>query len=91
MRKKINFKSMLIVAASVYIGYILISTQISMNRIKNEMQVKQQELTKVKEKNQTLQDEVNNMTNNPDAYTEKMARERLGLVKDGETPVIEKK
>lgn len=91
MRKKnkFSFKNIVIFIAIIYVGYIVISTQISMNKIKAEINVKQQELEKVKEKNQKLQDDVN-MTKT-DAYYEKLARERLGLVKQGEAPVTEKK
>jgi Septum formation initiator len=91
MRKKnkFSFKKVVIFIAIIYVGYIVISTQISMNKIKAEINVKQQELETVKERNQKLQDEVN-MTKT-DAYYEKLARERLGLVKQGEAPVTEKK
>jgi cell division protein FtsB len=90
-KKKPKITKVLIVLASFYIGYILISTQITMTRLKKEVDVRQQELSKLEDKNQKLQDEVNNMINNPDAYTEKLARERLGLVKPGEAPVVDKK
>lgn len=78
----------MLVLAAVYIGYILISTQLAMNKIKKELTVSQQELIKLKDKNQKLQDEVN--LSKTDAYIEKLARERLGLIKEGETPVIKK-
>ena len=90
-KKKLGFKRVIIVFASMYVGYILISTQVTMLRIKKEMEIKQQELSKQVEKNQKLQDEVTRMTNNNDEYNEKLARERLGLIKPGETPVISNK
>jgi Septum formation initiator. len=55
-------------------------------RIKNEILTQQKELNIVKEKNQQLQDEVN--MSKTDDYMVKLARERLGLVKENETPVI---
>lgn len=88
MKKKLSLKRILIIMASFYVGYILISTQLAMIKIKKEIEVKQQELSKLKEKNQKLQDEVN--LSKTDAYIEKLARERLGLIKEGETPVIQK-
>jgi cell division protein FtsL len=88
-KKKFSFKNIVIVIAILYVGYIVISTQISMNKIKAEVKVRQQELEKVQEKNQKLQDEVNMIKT--EAYYEKLARERLGLVKPGEAPVTEKK
>jgi cell division protein FtsB len=90
-KKKLRFKKVIIVFASMYVGYILISTQITMLKLKKELDVKQQELSKQSDKNQKLQGEVSKMTSNPDEYLEKLARERLGLIKEGETPVIEKK
>lgn len=90
MKKKHNFKKIILVLASVYVGYILVSTQLGMIKIKKDIKVKQQELAKLKEKNQKLQDDFKFMTENPDAYKEKLARERLGLIKEGETPVIDK-
>jgi cell division protein FtsB len=77
--------------AIIYALYIVISTQISMNKIKAEIGVKQQEFGTVKDKNQKLQDEVNMTKIDPNSYYEKLARERIGLVKPGETPVAEKK
>lgn len=91
MKKKLRLKKVIIVFASIYVGYILISTQVTMLKLKKEMEVKQQELSKQAEKNQKLQDEVMRMTNSTDEYYERLARERLGLIKPGETPVIENK
>jgi cell division protein FtsB len=90
-KKKLRLKRVIIVFASIYVGYILISTQVTMLKLKKEMEVKQQELAKQTEKNQKLQDEVMKMTNSTDEYYERLARERLGLIKPGETPVIENK
>lgn len=90
-KKKLNLKKVIIVFASMYVGYILISTQITMLKLRKEMEVGQQELSKQAEKNQKLQDEVKKLTDNPNEYYERLARERLGLVKPGETPVIQKK
>lgn len=88
MRKKFSLKNILLLLVSVYVGYILISTQLAMSKIKKELEVSKQELTTVKERNLKLQDEVN--LSKTEAYIEKLARERLGLIKDGETPVIKK-
>lgn len=60
-----------------------------MYRISKEMKIVQQEELSAKEKNQKLQDEIK--MSKSDAYIEKLARERLGLIKEGETPVIDSK
>ncbi len=44
------------------------------------------ELEKAQEENKKLQDEV--QLSKTDKYIEKLAREKLGLIKEGETPVI---
>lgn len=88
MRKKFRLRNLLIVAAVLYVGYVFVSTQLAMNKIKHEINVKQQELAKLKDKNQKLQDEVD--MSKTDSYIEKLARERLGLVKPGEAPVVPK-
>jgi cell division protein FtsL len=88
MRKKFKLKRVVIIAALLYVGYILVSTQIAMNKIKQQLEVKQQELADVKYKNTMLQDEVK--MSKTDAFIEKLARETLGLIKKGETPVIKK-
>jgi cell division protein FtsB len=90
-KKKLSLKKVVIVLTSMYVAYILISTQVTMLKLKKEMDIKQQELAKQSEKNRKLQDEVERMTNNPDEYSEKLARERLGLIKPNETLVIPKK
>jgi cell division protein FtsB len=91
MKRRLNLKRVLLVFASFYVGYILVSTQVAMIKIRKELNVRQQELDKLNDKNQKLQEQMKNVTENPDAFYEKQARERLGLVKEGETPVIEKK
>jgi cell division protein FtsL len=88
MRKKFKLKKVVVIAALFYVGYILVSTQIAMNKIKQQLEVKQQELADVKYKNTMLQDEVK--MSKTDAFIEKLARETLGLIKKGETPVIKK-
>ena len=89
-KKKLNFKKVIIVFASMYVGYILISTQVTILKLRKEMETRQQELSKQADANQKLQDEVKKLTDNPNEYYERLARERLGLVKPGETPVIPK-
>jgi cell division protein FtsB len=60
-----------------------------MSKISNDIANKKLEEQKIKETNKKLQDEVK--MSSSDAYIEKLARERLGLIKQGETPVIDKR
>lgn len=89
MKKKFRFKRIIFIAALLYVSYILISTQVSIAKINSEIKVKNQELSKAKDKNLKLQDEIK--MSKTDAYIEKLARERLQMIKEGETPVINKK
>jgi len=88
MKKKVNLKSLIVVVLIIYACYIFINQQITMRRFNKEIFAKKQELLKLKEKNQKLQDEVN-MTKT-DMYIEKLARERNFIKKD-EIPVVDSK
>ena len=87
MRKKVNIKTVVLVILLVYGGVLFINQRVNAHKIKQEMNNQQQELAKLKDVNQQLQDEVNMSKN--ESYMEKLARERLNLVKEGETPVIQ--
>jgi cell division protein DivIC len=87
MKKKFNTKSVVIIFAVVYVCYVLINQQVTMSRQKKELQKYNVELEKKKEEKKVLQDEVE--LSKTDKYIEKLAREILGLVKEGETPVLD--
>ncbi|MBU3110649.1 FtsB family cell division protein [Clostridium lacusfryxellense] len=89
MRKKIKIKNVVLVFAMVYVCYILIGQQATMVRQKKELKKYNVELQKKKEEKKALQDEVE--LSKTDKYIEKLAREILGLVKEGETPVMDNK
>ncbi|MCR1934853.1 FtsB family cell division protein [Clostridium tepidum] len=84
--KKINAKKLIFSLLIVYVVVTFINQQITMHKIRNQISEKEIELKEVKEKNQKLQDEVK-LSKSKD-YIEKLARERLRLIKKGETPVI---
>lgn len=48
--------------------------------------VRKQELTKIQAENNTLQDKLKDMGS--DAYVERVARDQLGMIKEGETIVM---
>ena len=58
-----------------------------LRRIKNDIAKQTQELQELKEKNIKLQAELDRAQSNNE-YLEKLARERLGLIKEGEQQVI---
>jgi len=89
MKKKFSIKSVVIIFIIVYVSYLLIQQQATMERQKKELQKYNIELQIKKEEKKKLQDEVE--LSKTDKYIEKLAREILGLVKEGETPVMDKK
>jgi cell division protein DivIC len=58
-----------------------------MNRIQKEIDNKQLQLEEVKHKNDRLQEEVEKINSDSTDYLEKLARERLGMIKPGEKVV----
>lgn len=84
--KKLNIKKLAIYILLVYAGFIFIGQQFKMYKLNVQIQAAKLEESKAKDKNKKLQDEVK--MSKTDDYVEKLGRERLGLIKKGETPVI---
>lgn len=89
MRKKFNLKKALLLLCFLYACYSIISQQIIISKIHKQTATAKQELSKLKEKNERLQDDVK--MSKTDAYIEKLAREILNYIKPEETPVKDKK
>lgn len=85
--KKFKKKNLLLLLIGAYVCYTLINQQIIMHKQKVELKKYTVELEKIKEENEKLQDEVK--LSQSLNYIEKLAREKLGLVKEGEAPVID--
>ena len=90
MKKKVTLSKVLVFTILIYCSVSIINQQIKINKIKKQIVLQQEELKSVKESNQKLQDEVQ-LSKSSDAYFEKLARERLGYIKHGETPVVDSK
>ena len=58
-------------------------------KLENLIDKKEDELIKISEENETLKDEIKLLKNN-DEYVEHVARENLGLIKEGEEYIDEK-
>lgn len=89
MKKRFKIKNILYVLAFVYLSYLFVNQYVVMKNLRNEMTLKKEQLSKTQDKNQKLQDEIK--MSQSDAYLEKLAREKLGYIKQGETPVISNK
>ena len=87
MKKNINLKIISIVLIIGIFSVSLIKQVVVLRRIKKEISTQTQELEQLKEKNIKLQAELDRAQGNNE-YLEKLARERLGLIKEGEQQII---
>jgi cell division protein FtsL len=87
MEKKLMLKKIIIVGCMVFFVFSYIRQSVTMNRIQKEIDSKQLQLDEVKQKNQRLQDEVEKINSDSSDYLEKLAREKLGMIKPGEKVV----
>lgn len=69
-----------------YIGYILVSQQIAINRVNNDIQKYAEQNKKVEDSNSYLKDQI--QFAQTDEFKEKIAREKIGLIMPGETMYI---
>ncbi len=83
MKKKLTVSKIIVVLICAFFLLSLGRQFIALNKIKKSMSTQQEELNQLKEKNQKLQAEVESAQSNYE-YIEKLARERLGLIKEGE-------
>ena len=87
MEKKLILKKIVIAGFIVFFAFSYIRQSITMNRIQKEIDSKQSQLDEVKKKNDRLQEEVEKINSDSADYLEKLARERLGMIKPGEKVV----
>ena len=87
MKKNINLKIISVVLIIGIFSVSLIKQVVVLRRIKKEISTQRQELEQLKEKNIKLQAELDRAQGNNE-YLEKLARERLGLIKEGEQQII---
>ena len=87
MKKNINLKIISVVLIIGIFSVSLIKQVVVLRRIKKEISTQTQELEQLKEKNIKLQAELDSAQGNNE-YLEKLARERLGLIKEGEQQII---
>ena len=87
MEKKLILKKIIIAVCIVFFVFSYIRQSVTMNRIQKEIDSKQSQLDEVKQKNERLQDEVEKINSDSSDYLEKLARERLGMIKPGEKVV----
>lgn len=89
MKKKSKVKGIAITFILLYVCYILVNQQITMKNKRAQLNESKSELEKVTKENRQLLDEKS--MSETSRYVEKLARERLGFIKQGESVVVEKK
>ena len=87
MKKNVNLKGIIIVLVIGFFSISVIKQVIVLKRIKSDISTQAQELEELKEKNIKLQAELDRAQSNNE-YLEKLGRERLGLIKEGEQQII---
>ncbi|CUU45195.1 FtsB family cell division protein [Clostridium beijerinckii] len=87
MKTKLILKRTIITGFIIFFAFSYIRQSITMNRIQKEIDSKQVQLNEINQKNERLQDEVDKINSNSSDYLEKLARERLGMIKPGEKVV----
>lgn len=89
MKKKSKLKTIAGIFVLTYVCYILVTQQITIKNKRLQLEEYKAELNKANEEHKKLLDEKE--MSKTSRYVEKLARERLGFIKQGETVVAEKK
>ncbi|MEG1483012.1 FtsB family cell division protein [Clostridium sp.] len=89
MKRRLTFKSTIIILLFVIFVISFIRQELMMKKIQQDIVISQEELKNLKDKNIRLQAELDSTPS--DEYLEKLARERLGMVKEGEIVVNSQK
>ena len=87
MKRKSIVRNLLIVGLIAFFVFGYIRQIITMHRIEYEINNKQLQLEEIKTQNERLNDEVKKINEGSLDYIEKLARERLGMIKPNEKVV----
>ena len=92
-RKKVSAKNMvaLVIVLVICIGVIwkIAGQQITLSNYEALAREQEQKIADEELKNQKLQDQKNQVEENPDEYIQRLAREKLGLVKPNERVFVD--
>ncbi|WP_365960825.1 septum formation initiator family protein [uncultured Clostridium sp.] len=86
IKKQLTLKRLIIVFIFVIFVANYIKQEITIRRIQTDIINSQEELQELKNKNSELESDLKK-ANESNEYLEKLARERLGMIKDGEKVV----
>lgn len=85
MKKKLTLKNLIILVLSIIFIVGFVRQERAMSRIEKDKQAKQEQLQDLERKNERLKEESEKAQS--DEYLEQLARERLNMIKKGETSV----
>ncbi|WP_365845567.1 septum formation initiator family protein [Clostridium sp.] len=85
IKKQVTLKRLIIVFIFAIFVFNYIKQEITMKRIQEDIVISQKELEELKSKNSKLEADLKKVDSNE--YIEKLARDRLGMIKDGEKVV----
>lgn len=85
----IKVPNLIIIIGVLFMIYSFGGQYIKMRSLQNEVKGIKVQMEEYKSKNINLKKEIKRMQS--DLYVERMAREKLGLIKQGETPIMEAK
>ncbi|MGG7059489.1 FtsB family cell division protein [Clostridium nigeriense] len=86
IKKQLTLKRLIIVFIFAIFVVNYIKQEITIRRIQEDIVNSQEELQELKDKNGELESDLKKATESNE-YLEKLARERLGMIKDGEKVV----
>ncbi|MBD7910973.1 MULTISPECIES: septum formation initiator family protein [Clostridium] len=89
MKRKLTIKNLIILVLSIILIVGFVRQEQTMVRIEKDKQAKQEQLQELQKKNERLKEESDKAQS--DEYIEQLARERLNMIKKGETSVEIKK
>ncbi|MBD7915188.1 septum formation initiator family protein [Clostridium sp. Sa3CUN1] len=90
MKKQATLKRLIIVFIFAIFIINYIKQELTMRRIQEDIVISQEELQELKDKNSKLESDLKKV-NESNEYLEKLARERLGMIKEGEKVVNSEK
>lgn len=86
-KKPITMKSVILILLAAYLAYTLVFQYITIKKSRAEEIAIKAQIEEIKRENERLKEELEKMQN--DDYIEKIARERLGLIKSGEIMFVD--
>ena len=87
MGKKITVKGIIVIVLFFAFTINIVKQSMAINSITKDIAEQTEQLNEKKEENRKLQAELERVQSNYD-YLEKLARERLGLIKEGEQIIL---